>query len=400
MALTADINMTNALAATTAAFWGRVYDPTISIVNRSPYLNMLRARNRVFDTTAFKTGMQVFDQTIGSSTFVQTTSISATNEFFKIPTYIEYNLGGVQKKLVLTQDQIQLLDGPTGSIGTTALDKKKKDAYVREGATRLRERFMALHFRMMMYDMNRSLLASVATSNAKSLQDVIDPTTGPSTDFEGKDLTEFDVTVNKPLWVAASTGTGATGLGPALTGDSTMNYANMLKFVSYMQQTQEMRGSPYNLILVGPTTYNVLSNLAENRIQYQLDPRTSLTQKDVLNTLMGKSGVPLQSHIAAVTINGLPVLSDPSVTDNYVWLLNTDAINLDVYDPAVSDGGYYNNGPLVGKEALIRLYARMTATTLSEWGEAAVVALVSYYQQVFQDFGGVGLIVFDSTSTS
>lgn len=399
MALLADVNLTNALAATTAAFWGRDYDPTISIVNRSPYLNMLRARGRVFDTEAFKTGTQIYTQTIGSSTHVTNTTISATNEFLQIPTYLEYNLSGIQKKLILKKDQVQFLQA-AGNPLKSGKDAKKKEAYVRAGARDLRERFMALHFRQMMYDINASILTGTAGSAAKSLEDVISPSTGPSTSFEGEDLTGLDVTINRPLWMAANTGTGATGIGPTLTGAATMTYAEMLKSVSYLIQTQQRRTVPYNLIIVGSTAYNYLSNLAENRIQYTAPPGFAVTQKNVENTLLGKGGIPLQSHIAAITMNGIPVLEDPSNTDNNVWLLNTDTINLDVFDPEAKDGQYYNNGPLADMEALIRVYARFTSTTASYWAEDAVVAMACYYQQVFNDFGAVGLVVFDSTSSS
>lgn len=402
MANTADITLTNALAATIGDYLGRESDTKFDTMRATPYLRLLKERGRVFESDIFKVGANIFDQSFGSSTYVDSLTVSATNEFIKMPTYYEYNFGGVQKKIILTKEEVRLLKETLNIVKDGGLKDKKRSGFIRKNVRNLREKTFLGHIRKMFMDMNTSLINTTAGCNAKALDDVIDPVTGPNATFASSavDLTALDVKVNQPLWVKASGGTGATGLGATLTG-GTMNYANSLMWLSKMQTVQSFRnGGDYNALLVSPTVRDFLAHLAENRIQYQLDPHVSLVRHDP-KVVVGKGGIPLDSYKSLVTVNGLPVVADPAVNDNYWWVLNTDCIELSTFDDqAMLDEYYVKDSPVMTEEAMIRVFARMCATTTSRWSDEAIVAMMGYYQQSFNDFSGIGLIVMDATSTT
>jgi len=63
MANTADITLTNALAATIGDYLGRESDTKFDTMRATPYLRLLKERGRVFESDIFKVGpiVRLFD---------------------------------------------------------------------------------------------------------------------------------------------------------------------------------------------------------------------------------------------------------------------------------------------------------------------------------------------------
>lgn len=404
MANLADITLTNALAATTAAFWVRESEQNIKPMSMANFLQLLRTNNRVFTTETFKTGTNIFDQDVSDATEVSSLTFTASNEFIQMPSYAEYNLVGLNKRIIFTKEQVRLLASMLNSLSDESSNKKKKDALVRRNARNLRDKVMAVHFRKLFKNFDQRLVTSVSGSSCKSLESVINPSTGPSSSFGGTstvDLTDLDVTINQPYWVKATGGTGDTGFGITLTGDSTMDYAALAKWISLMLEAQAARGKKYTHIICRPKVRQTLAHLAENRIVYTMDAKEGLEPYDPTKP-PSKSGLHIQSYQSQLYVNGIPVVVDFNVgSDNYVWLVNIEELGVDIFEDRQGVEEFYpEDSALRDVESLARVYARMCATTKSDWGDDAIAFITTYFQMTYDCFSSVGLIVFDATSTT
>jgi hypothetical protein len=398
--LTQDVTLNNALAATTAGFWGREFIPEVGVYDQCPFFRLLRERNRIYTNDTFKTGVNIFDQSISDATEISGLQISSANEFFKMPTYVEYNLTGLNKKIVLTKEQARMLKNSLNIMKDQGRNDKRKIADVRKNCRDLRDKYMKLHFRKMYRNIDSSIISAGVATNCKSLHSVIVPGVGPNTAFSSDvSLNDLSIDINRPLWMGANDGTGATGLGFTLTGAATMNYVELLRSIAMIQNAQEARGGKYNVILCSPYVKARLAEMAMNRIMFTADPRMRI---DVINpqATIEKGGLPLDTMNQVVIVNGLPVCADMNVTSNNVWLLDTDAISLEFFDDRAMTDEYYSDPQIRETEAIVRTYAAMTGVTLTQFNQVCVVAMVSFFQMAYDDFGGIGLVVFDSTSTT
>lgn len=401
MATLSDITLTNILAATTAPYWMmKPTDKGLAAMSRAPLFNHLRQAGRVITTDTFKTGLNLMNQTVSSVTELNTLEVSLTAEKVQMPGYIEYNMVTLNKLIKLTGDDLKLLEKSYNPPATQSMDAKARKAAMRKNVEKIGDQIMLRHFRVFNYDIERRLFG-LSGSNFYGLTTFLNPSTGPSTSIGtgSQTLADLDVTVDRPLYVTASGGTGATGLGPDLTGSASIGYNEMMQWHTTLIQTQMYRKKPYNITVVSPKVYQQLAAIAERRITYNAPhsvklPMWSLTS----NNGSTDSTVPLYYYSSAVSLNGLPVLASPSCPDNYVWLLNTEDINIEIFQDEYANDIY--KGEMKETEGIMRLYTRRLATTLDNWNDDALVLMRSAIQMSLNDVGCLAVIEFDSTSTS
>lgn len=395
--------LTNVLSLVTAPYWAidADYSAYQKVMSQSPTVAHLRSTGRVFNTDTMKTGFQIADQDASDPVVTAGLNVSAPNEYFTYPSAESYNLLHFQKKIVLTHDELVMVERMYKYISRQSKGAKNLKSDLRANVEMLRNKYMPKHFRVMYRAIEKGIFGNLTGygTNFKGLKAFLDPSSGPQT-IGSTNLASLDAEDNQPLYITADGGTGAiSNLGETLTGSAAIDYAEMVKWITVLQQVQMMRGNPYNLIIVSPTVNRYLAHLAEKRIVYHA-PYTTTVERWNADGNAKVGGIPISSYSAKFSVNGLPVLVSPQCTSNNVWLINSDTLRLEFFVPEDKLAAMTSPAGKKSMEGLISVDARHTATTLSEWGDDVVMALQMFCQMSIDDPGSLAVINFDSTSTT
>lgn len=373
----------------------------------APLTKELIKAGRMRNCNTFQTGFSVFDQVANQSQTLQDFDTIMTGQRISKIKEGYLTIGGLGQQYLMSETEYQLLIELAKAF--PANPSKNSDVVGRINDTirgEILDKMDNMCFRKLYQDIEYGMLQSLfsdgtTTSPIKGLTSIVN-TSGPSAAYGTVDLTALNVTLGKPWYVKASSGTGDTTLGCTLTGAATFGKAEFIKHHTSIVQCSKIRGVNMKWTIVNPSDYSEWQkyNIAIRGMNETVGTGEKNVGKNYDYTQLASAQRAMSYDInqnRLIAMNGTTVIPSVACPAGSAWVIAPDCLNIDVVTPNYAwkkDYAKYNKGV----HSLFNVEMKPIMASAAGDGKGALVNIESYMQLVTNNPAGIAYIGYTAAT--